>query len=296
MSRWRVALALALAVGAISTAALLFRLAAPTHPLVMAALRLTLAGLMLSPWLARAWRRGTLNASQLRASVWGGALYAIHFGAWVASLTLTHIAASMTLVTVTPLMLAAWGLITGRDKPSGRVMLALGIAMTGVLLIGWRDLSGTSDALWGDALALVGAASIGVYFALVRAQGPKLDVLAFSAGAALAGAGWLWALAWLWGAPLHVAGTQAWVALALCALGPHVIGHSLLTWSLRYISPTRAGVAVLAEPVIAIALGWVVLGERVGAMALVGCAIVLGGVMLAMSARSRGVAPAPSDS
>ena len=101
--------ALVVAVSAIAFAAIFFRLAVPTHPLTAAAWRLSLAALLSSPFVLRGWRSGALTPAHLRAGLVAGVIYAVHFGAWVWSLGLTSVAASVTLVCITPLGLALWG-------------------------------------------------------------------------------------------------------------------------------------------------------------------------------------------
>ena len=105
--RARVVPALALAITAISFAAIFFRKAAPTHPLVAAGVRLAVATILLSPMVLRARRDGRLPGPVIRSAAWGGLAYAVHFGAWVTSLTMTTVAASVTLVSATPVLLAA---------------------------------------------------------------------------------------------------------------------------------------------------------------------------------------------
>ena len=117
--------ALVLAIVAISFAAIFFKAAHPTHPLIAAAVRLTIAASLMAPIAVWRLRRRSLALGFWRGAVLGGVCYAVHFGAWVWSLTLTSVAASVTLVTATPLVLGVLGACTGRDRPSGRLWLAV---------------------------------------------------------------------------------------------------------------------------------------------------------------------------
>ena len=168
------------AVLAISLAAIFFKKAQPTHPLASAGIRLAIAAVLLSPFTLRAARAGRLPPRIVRAGLLAGLLYGVHFGAWVASLELTTIAASVTLVTITPLFLAIAGVITGTDRPSGAVWLALGVAVVGITIIGGTDLGTSRDALIGDALACLGSIAIAGYLLLARRLGKDLDVLALT--------------------------------------------------------------------------------------------------------------------
>ncbi|MCB9523899.1 MAG: DMT family transporter [Myxococcales bacterium] len=273
-----VALALAVAVVAIGFAGPFFRKADPTHPLVKSGLRLAMAALVFAPFVLR----GRLTPRQIRAGVAAGALYGLHFGSWVWSLGLTSMAASVTLVTSTPLMLASAALLTGRDRPTPRLWLALGLATVGVACIGGFDLGGGhANALLGDALALLGAAAMAGYLALARRLG-TLDVLAFSGVATAVGAACLLGAAAALGHPPVAAswGSFGWLVAATGI--SQLIGHTLITWSLRHTTPTVVGLATVGEPVVATALAWLWLAEAPSGLVLLGSAVTLAAVVLAL--------------
>lgn len=285
----RVALALVGALGALSFAAPLFRLAAPTHPLVAAGLRLATAALLLSPLLVRAIRAGRFPAAHARAAALAGLCYGLHFGAWVSSLTLTSVAASVTLVTCTPLLLGLLGLFTGRDRPSGRFWAGLFVSLIGLVIVGGTDLAAAAEpgALLGDALALLGAFSIAGYFLIARRLGPDLHVTAFSAVAVAVGAAVLLGAGWGLGVPPVPASARAAWALLACALVPQLVGHSLLTWALRHTGPAWVAMATVGEPVGATLLAWAWLDESPSPLTWVGCTVTLAGVALAVGASAR---------
>ena len=297
MSGARVAAALGGALLALSFAAPLFRLAAPTHPLVAAGLRLLLAAVVLAPLAVRAARRGRFPAAHRRGAVVAGLCYGLHFGAWVSSLTLTTVAASVTLVTCTPLLLGVFGALTGRDPPTPRFWGALACAGAGLVIIGGADLANAAvpGALLGDALALLGAFSIAGYFLTARRLGPELDVTAFSAVAV--GAASLLGAAGLLGVPLLPASPTALGAIVACTLVPQLVGHSLLTWALRHTGPASVAMATVGEPVGATLLTWWWLGESPTTTVLLGCSVTLVGVGVALTIPARPSlrdGPAPS--
>ncbi|MEE2828826.1 MAG: DMT family transporter, partial [Myxococcota bacterium] len=275
---------LALGVVSVSFAAVFFVKAQPTDPLVAAGIRLSVAGGLLLPLIVRARMRGRLSTRTLRAGVLAGFFYAVHFGAWVASLGMTSIAASVTLVAATPLLLALVALVTGRDRPSRRVWGAIGLAVIGLALLGSADLGSGAGKLLGDALALLGCAAMAGYLLLARSQGKELDPLVFSGIACLVGAFLLLTTALLLGIPVEAASNEALLYLVLAALVPQLVGHTLLTWSLRHTAPTVVGLAVTSEPVLATALGLVLIGSESlpGGLAATGCAITVLAVVLAL--------------
>jgi drug/metabolite transporter (DMT)-like permease len=273
-------LSLLLAVVAISFAALFFRLAESTHPLVAAAVRLAISAVFLLPFVLRAGRQGRLDKPMVKAAFLGGVFYAVHFGAWVSSLTMTTVAASVTLVTATPLLLALIGLVTGKDRPDGRLWQSLLVACVGIGIIGWESLE--RGALMGNLLALVGAGGMAFYLLVARGQGERLDPWAFTGIATAVGAFILCGVSVATGVSLEVPNQSALFFLFLAALVPQLVGHTLLTWSLKRVSPVIVGTATLGEPVGASFLAWIWLGEAVGPWVVVGCLVTLSGVGLAV--------------
>jgi drug/metabolite transporter (DMT)-like permease len=278
-------LALVVGVLAVSFAAICFKKAAPTHPLTMSGIRLALAAVLLSPLVVRGRRAGRLSGPVLRGAVLAGLFYALHFGAWVTSLTLTSVAASVTLVTATPILLGVVGWITGRDRPDRRLWGAIGLALIGLIVVGRSDFALSGDALLGDALALVGAAGMAGCL-LVARRFDELDVPAYMGVACAVGAVVLLSLGALLGVDLAPASRAALGWIVLSALLPQLVGHQLLTWALRRAAPTVVGLATVGEPVVATALGVFMLGEMVDTGTAVGCSITLAGVLLAVMGRN----------
>ena len=281
----RSGVALGLGVVAISFAVILFREAQPTHPLVAAGIRLAVAAVVLAPITYRGFRRGALPGRVLRTALAAGVLYAFHFGLWVWSLELTTVAASVTLVTATPLVLATVALVTGADRPSRRTWAALGLACVGVATIGGFDVGATPGALLGDGLAFGGALAMAGYLVLVRRLG-DLDVWPFAGVATAVGALLLLGCAFVLGIPIEPASPTAFTYLVLAALIPQLVGHGALTWALRHTTPTVVGIATVGEPVGATLLAWALLGEVPTAGIIAGCAVTLAGVALAVGHRA----------
>lgn len=287
----RVWAALAIGALAIGFAAPFFRRAEPIDPLLASAFRLALAALLMSPSLPRARRDGKLSPRTVGWAAVAGAFYAVHFGTWVASLSLTSVTASVTLVTATPLLLAVIGWLGGRDAPNARLWIGLALAAFGTVLIGAADASASHDALIGDALALVGAVAMALILLVIRREQASLEAISFSSIAALTGAVVLALVLLVRGVVLDAwpampgTGSLAWVAAT--ALISQLIGHTALTWATQRTTPTIVGLATTAEPVIAAGVTFVWLGEVPTSLVLTGSALTLAGVITGMPPRSR---------
>src|SRR5262249_19907310 len=94
--------------------------------------------------------------------------------------------------------------------------------------------------------------------------------------------------------PLSGYPTTAWLALVGLTIGPQLLGHSLLNFSLRPVSATTVSVLVLLELPGAALIGWAWLGPSVRAAALPGLVALAAGVVIVILAGRRARIPAPA--
>ncbi|AMK24227.1 MULTISPECIES: DMT family transporter [unclassified Sphingobium] len=76
-----------------------------------------------------------------------------------------------------------------------------------------------------------------------------------------------------------------WLGLGWSVLGLSAGGLSLLVWLVRHQGPTRMSMLLLLVPPLAAIEAWLLFGERLGPVQLIGFALALGGVMLGRSTR-----------
>ena len=288
-----------LAVVAMSWAAPLIRLAlAP--PLAIAAWRLTFASLALAPAFAASRARAewtALPAAARRAQVAAGVLLALHFASWITSLRLTSVAASAVLVSLSPVF--AWGFSRAflGERPGGRQAAGIVLAVLGAGVIAVGDFrSNGQGALLGDLLALVGAVCGGAYFVIGRRLRGGLGLVAYVTPVYAVAAVVLLAWAGLRGQAFVAYRAGDWLIFAALAAGPMLVGHGGLNYALRYLPAYTVNVAALGEPVGATLIAWLLpaIAEPPGVPALVGGALALGGIVLALAGGATGAEAARS--
>jgi drug/metabolite transporter (DMT)-like permease len=277
---------LSVAVVAVSLAAIFIRLA-DAPGVVVAWWRMAIATLVLAPIALRALRRTPLTRSTLLPTAAAGVLLGVHFATWISSLSYTSVAASVALVSTTPLWVAllSWAFL--KQAPTLTVLVGVLLAVAGGAVIGFGDALGgppTAQApapLVGDALALVGAIAVAGYLLLGRvAQRRGLSIDAYAGVAYAVAALVLLPMPWLTGAAYlaYPPATFAWV-VAL-ALVPQLIGHTGINYAMRHLDPTRVATATLLEPIGAGLLAYLVFAEAPSTVTLVGASVLLVGVVL----------------
>jgi len=268
---------LGIALLAVSNGAIFTRLAA-APPLAIAAWRVGLALLVVLPLALTSRRPARASRAAYACAVGAGALLAVHFATWIASLEHTTIARSVLFVSTSPIWVAVLQFLGGGSVPSRRTLAALALAVAGAGIVSGGIRGG--GAWYGDALALAGGLAMAGYFLFSRAAQAQMlfrNYLGIAYGVAAAV---------LWAAVL-VSGTQAigfdsrtWWALAGMAAVSQLVGHSGYNWSLRHLDPLFVAVVSVGEPVLAAILGWRLLGEAVDSRTLAGGLLILAGIAL----------------
>lgn len=293
-----VSTALLVAVLGVSLSGPLVRLSG-AHPLAIAVWRLAFSLVIVAiPLVAgggwKQWR--ALDGRALALAALGGVLLALHFWSWNASVGMTTIAASVVLVNLQPIVVGALSVLWLREPPTRAQWLGIAIAVTGAALVVFPDLvrSGPAAlggrALLGDALAVIGAVTAATYYVIGRRLRATLDLWPYVG--LVYGACFLTLLVLaLWRrVPLGPFAGREYAIFAGLAVGPMLLGHTVLNWALRHARAYQVNIVLLGEPIGAtlLAAGLPGIRERPSVMTLVGGAVVLCGILLAERRRPEG--------
>jgi drug/metabolite transporter (DMT)-like permease len=287
VTRGRMGVLLVVGVTAVSTSAVLVRLA-DAPGLAVAFYRCLFASLVLVAWAL--WRHRDALAALTTRQRWllagSGLALAAHFATWIPAIGMTSIAAGVVLVQTSPIWVVILGRLIGEHASRGAV-IGIVVALAGTVVIVSGDAGGGTDVLLGDLLAMAGAFFAAVYILLGRSVRQAVPVVPYTAvvyGVATAGLA----------AAMLAAGTsftgytpEQWALFVAMTVGPQFLGHTVFNYLLGYVTATVVSVALLAEPVGATILGVLLLDETPDEATLVGGLIVLAGVYLAIRAEAR---------
>ncbi len=290
-SNWLIILVLTIGVLAISTSAVLVRLANLSagmsgvgFSLVIASSRVAIASLLLVPtWSKIKWQN--LQPGAILYAGVAGVCLAAHFSLWITSLSYTSIAAATTIINTNPIWVALLSWFWFKERLSRRTVIGIVVAMTGGLIIGLADIGGTttgSNPLLGNFLALMGAWTVSVYMLLGREAQSKgfgiggYIVVVYSVAAIV-----LLPIPLVSGVGYFDYSGLVYFYLLLIALVPQLIGHTSFNWAVRWVSPTLVTLAALFEPIGSSFLGYLLFGEVPSLIVLLGAVILLVGVAIA---------------
>lgn len=284
-------LALAVAVVAVSTSAILIRWSqAPSS--VAAFYRVLFTTLLLAPIAAIRYRGSfaRLTGRDWLVAVASGLALAAHFAAWFESLSWTTVAASVTLVQTQPVFVAIGAVWLLGERLNRRMAAGIAVALVGSALLSAGDLLSDgvfagANPLYGDALALVGALAAAGYVLAGRSLRQRLPLIPYVIVVYTVCTAGLLAFTVGQGASLGPYPPREWVLFLGMAIGPGIFGHTVVNWALAHVESSVVSVTLVGEPVGSTLLALVLLGEVPPTLTVVGGAVVLSGILV--TARSR---------
>lgn len=280
---------LAIGVLAVSTASIFIRYAqvTDTPSLVIAAFRLSLASLLLTPYTLRRYHAELKGLSRIHIglALLSGALLAVHFASWITSLEHVSVMVSVVLVTTNPLWVALFAPILLHEPISRRTAIGISIAFAGGILISLSSndtvLRPEGTPLLGSLLALLGAVTAALYLIIGRRLRASLDLipyiwLVYSTAAVI-----LLLTVLLSGRPLLGYAPDAYLWMLMLALIPQLIGHSSFNYALKHVSAAYVSLVILGEPIGSTVLAAIFLGEMPAWLQVIGAGLILFAIVFA---------------
>ena len=213
-----------------------------------------------------------------------GVLFAADLAAWHLGIMHTKVANATLFGNSASFIFPIYGFVVARVWPAKRQVLALLMAAAGAGLLMGRSAELSPEHLVGDLLSLLAGVFYAAYFVAIARARETLAPLPLLAASTLASAVPLLILALALGEQIMPTNWAPLIAMALCS---QVIGQSLLTYALGRVSPLVIGLSLLTQPIVAALTGWLMFGEMLGPLDLVGAALVaLALVLVRQSAKT----------
>lgn len=300
--RWQVVVALAIVYVVWGSTYLAIKLAIDTlPPMLMAGTRFLLAGVLLYAWTARPGQ--TVRPSRPTRRHWAAAAIAGTLmlvggnGAvtWAEQRIDSGVAA--LLVASVPLWMVLLGWWREGRRPTRATVAGLALGFAGVALLVRPDGAGMAV---GAALVVVVGAFLWAYGSLyVRGAPLHPNPLRATAMQMIAGSGGFAVAGVVLGEPatMDLSGASAssvWALLYLVVFGS-LVAFTAYTWLLRNVTPATVSTYAYVNPVVAVALGALVLAEPLTPTTIGSGALIVAGVALIVTGgRTRHPAQAPA--
>jgi drug/metabolite transporter (DMT)-like permease len=249
-------------------------------PFTLAFMRVVVASAILFTWAALRGDRLRLSRAEFLLMLGSGVLL------WVGGNGLVSWAETRASSGLAALLVAAmpiWGELINsavdRRLPSGRMTGSILLGFAGVAVLSYPILRQGTTA---DVLGVVALLLAPFFWALgsiwFQRRKPDLSIRAVSAWQQICGGLGFLVVILLRGEPLPTPTGAAWAAWGYLVVFGSVVAFTSYMATLRLLPYQIVMTYAYANPVIAVFLGWLILGEAVTAYTLSGAALVVAGV------------------
>ncbi|HEY3344412.1 MAG TPA: DMT family transporter [Anaerolineaceae bacterium] len=260
--------------------------ASTEQPLLIAAYRLLIAAVALSPFFFRDLRTSPepYTWQHLRWAALPAVILAVNFMAWVFGARMTQVASASLISNLTPVAMPFFLWAFYRERVTRREVLGTVFTLAGLVLLTGSSLSISHTNFIGDLVCLGTMLTFACYLALGRKNAARISLwryivpLYFMAG-----------LICLVCASIFINPVKAYTlpnVLYILGLGliPTVIGHTSLNFAMKYFRGQVVGVANLTQPLFSSVLGFFFLNEQPTAILYISAAVILVGVLIVLFA------------
>jgi drug/metabolite transporter (DMT)-like permease len=217
-----------------------------------------------------------------------GIALAFHFGFWISSLKYTSVANSVILVSTHPILIAVVSHYYLKERISIAAGAGVGIALAGMVIIGFSDFAASQESLYGDFLALIGMFALAVYILSgrrIRQKTPVLPYVTVVYGVATIA---LFVGCLIFTVPMLPYPVEEWILFLALAIVPMILGHTVYNWTLRYVTALVVSMSILGEPILSAILAYYLLSEEPTRWVILGGILVLVGIYLVASRSKEG--------
>jgi drug/metabolite transporter (DMT)-like permease len=251
-------------------------------PLILAAMRFSVAGLILFAWVLARGERAPTAREWRSASLLGLVIFLFDYGLlfWAEQRVPSGIAAVM-LATIPVFMALSEIIFLRTQRLTIRLALALliGLGGVGVLVSRALSLGGAAIDKWG-AVALIFAAISWSAASVLARKLPLPSSKVMSSGAQMLAGGILLTIAA--GAfgefrNFHpgLVSRGVWFALLYLIVAGSIIGFTAYVWLIHHESPTKVGTYAYVNPIVAVLVGYFLGGEALSARTILGTVFIL---------------------
>lgn len=256
-------------------------------PLLFAAIRFVIAGLVLYLWMRVKGEPGPSAKQWMSITLLAFLIFVVDYGFlfWAEQRVPSGIAAVM-LATIPAFMALAEIVLLRTQRLTLNLAVASLIGIGGVAVLTSRSLNlgGAPVSRIGAAGLICGAISWSVASALSRMLPLPESKLISSGAQMLAGGVLLTAASGIFGEfhNFHPAAVSmgAWLALLYLIVPGSIIGFTAYVWLIHHESPTKVGTYAYVNPVVAVLMGYFLAAEPLGLRTLLGTAFVLVSVVM----------------
>jgi drug/metabolite transporter (DMT)-like permease len=270
-------------------------------PLLLAAMRFLVAGLVLYGWMVARGERSPSRRQWMSVVLLALLIFVVDYGLlfWAEQRVPSGLAAVM-MATIPVFIAISEILFLRTQRLTVRLSLALliGIGGVAVLMSHSLNLGGAPIDSTGAVALIIGSISWSIASVLTRKL-PLPTSKVMSSGAQMLAGGVLLTLTAAALGEFHnfhpsTVSREAWLSLLYLIIAGSIIGFTAYVWLIHHESPTKVGTYAYVNPVVAVLLGYLLGGETLGLRTILGTLFVLISVVVITTTRAKKPVASPA--
>ena len=185
-----------------------------------------------------------------------------------------------TMLFVYPIMVALIMSLIFHEKLTSRTMLCLVLALAGISLL-YKGEDGATLSLWGTVLVMLSSLSYAIYMVMInRTSARTLNSMKVTLYVLISGVFLFFFRLFFFSEltlPEHL---WSWLNVLGVAFFPTAVSFYCIAKSIQYVGSTNTAILGALEPVTAVFLGMIILGEMVTVRESIGMIMILGAVTI----------------
>lgn len=220
------------------------------------------------------------------ATVLAGLCFSGDLFFWHLSVMHTTVANATFFATTAPIWVVLFGWMFLRQGVGRPVLVGLGLCVLGGTALVAQSFAFSPGHVLGDGLGLVTGVFFGLYFVAVGAARGRSGAARVTFELSVVTAVVLFCVAWAFEPRLIPQTVSGWGILLTLALVSHAGGQGLLSVALGRLPAAFSSLVIFLEAIAAAAFAWLLLGEAVTPVQVLGGLVIIVGIWIARPRQS----------
>ena len=274
----RIYLVLLLALISVSSTSLVIRHVAFVPALTLAFWRMLSASGLLWAYSVKK-PQSLIRIENRRQIALAGFFLGLHFALFFVGVRNTSVASATLLANTGPVFTALLSWFIGQ-RVSKSVMLGLLLSVFGIIVVQWSGFGLENNNVWGNVFSLLSGFCIAMTYMFASQIRKTTENVLYGRSVFLVAAVTIGAIAMLSGVSVFDFDRNDVVWFLFLGIVPSVLGHNMLNYSIKFLSPTAVASIPLGEPILASAFGYLLFLEKIPESAIFGAPIVFIGIII----------------
>ena len=226
-------------------------------------------------------KQGKIKSNRnLRKIILAGILLGIHFALFFQAIKMTKIANATFLGTLAPIFTLFLEVVFLKRKFNKYILFGLLLSFMGAIIILSHNFDLSQQYTIGNFLAVICSLCLGISFIIAEKVRQYENTIIYTRTLYLTASITLFIIAIITNSDLIGFTNNDYMGLVFLGIVPTIIGHNVIYYSVKYVSPTIVSAFPLGEPVIATILAFFIFGQSIGLNIYLGGFVTFVGLFL----------------